>query len=205
MSSTNRCGPCSTCGTRESRAGSCAQRGVARPLRSSRSRSNSRTERAARLSFAIPDCAVAAGDFELRVFSLASRQRMGVKVDAAREYFKQFGGVHVYDAGFHLPYYGPDTDWLHIEIDHSHRLSRSALLPPALQVPNGMNNLPTQSRVFGSTCLHLGRTGGWISRGPPRLPQDAGLARSTCRQSLLRAVPRGTLGTRPLRNGGDAP
>ena len=100
-------------------------------------------------SFEVQDCAIAATDFEIRVYNLTHRQRDGVRVEEARRYFKQFGGVHVYDAGFHFPYYGPDTDWLHIEIDHSHRLSRSQLLPATLQVPNGLNNLPTQSRIFG--------------------------------------------------------
>jgi signal transduction histidine kinase len=100
-------------------------------------------------TFEVDDCAIFESDFEVRIYSLANRQSKGVRVDTAREYFKQFGGVHVYDAGFHLPYYGPDTDWLRIEIDHSHRLSRSNLLPAELQVANGLNNLPTQSRIFG--------------------------------------------------------
>jgi signal transduction histidine kinase len=88
-------------------------------------------------------------EFEIRVFTLKYRQPFGVQIDDAREYFRLFGGVHVYDAGFHLPYYGPDADWLRIEMDHAHRLSRSALLPDELQVPEGISFLPTNSRLFG--------------------------------------------------------
>lgn len=87
--------------------------------------------------------------FEIRVFHLKHRQRYGIQVDQAKQYLNEHGGVHVYDAGFHLPYYGVEHDWLDIEIDHSHRLSRSKLLPQSLQVPEGMNFLPTQSRLFG--------------------------------------------------------
>jgi signal transduction histidine kinase len=99
--------------------------------------------------YEIPDCKLQAAEFEIRVFHLKYKQPSGIRVDEIREYLNRFGGVHVYDSGFHLPYYGPDTDWLKIEIDHSHRLSRSKLLPPELQVPEGMNYLPTQSRLLG--------------------------------------------------------
>jgi len=99
--------------------------------------------------FEIPDCKLRAADFEIRVFHLRYKQPSGIRVDEIREYLNRFGGVHVYDSGFHLPYYGPDTDWLKIEIDHSHRLSRSKLLPAELQTPEGMNFLPTQSRLLG--------------------------------------------------------
>jgi signal transduction histidine kinase len=87
--------------------------------------------------------------FEIRIFHLKYRQPHGLKVEDVRNYLNRFGGVHVYDAGFHLPYYGAESDWLRIEIDHSHRLSRSDLLPDELQVSEGMNYLPTNSRIFG--------------------------------------------------------
>lgn len=87
--------------------------------------------------------------FEIRVFHLKHRQRYGIRIDQAKRYLNEHGGVHVYDAGFHLPYYGVEHDWLDIEIDHSHRLSKSKLLPESLQIPEGMNFLPTQSRLFG--------------------------------------------------------
>jgi signal transduction histidine kinase len=102
-----------------------------------------------RTSYPIDDCPLHSVEYEIRVYSLTGRQRQGIKVGEARDYFRQFGGVHIYDAGFHLPYYGPETDWLGVEMDHSHRLSGSRLLPDAFQVPKGLNNLPTNSRLFG--------------------------------------------------------
>ncbi|MDY7229031.1 ATP-binding protein [Hyalangium rubrum] len=96
-------------------------------------------------------------DFEIRIFHLKYRQAQGVKVYDAREYLNFFGGVHVYDAGFHLPYYGRHQDWLDIERDHSHRLSTSKLLPDDLQVSAGLNNLPTQSRIFGVVHVNTGK------------------------------------------------
>lgn len=88
-------------------------------------------------------------DFEIRVFELHNRQPYGIKVDEAREYLHRNGGVHVYDAGFNLPYYGPDTDWLGIDADHAARRSRSQLLPDSLQVEGGMEYLPPNGRMFG--------------------------------------------------------
>lgn len=102
-----------------------------------------------RISYVLQECSIDVLDFEIRVFALANRQPYGVTVGEARKYLRRFGGVHVYDAGFHMPYYGPDTDWLHIEIDHSHRLSRSKLLPEDLRAPDGLRFLPTNSRLFG--------------------------------------------------------
>jgi signal transduction histidine kinase len=96
-----------------------------------------------------PNSSLHAAQFEIRIFHLMRRQKHGISVGMAREYLYEHGGVHVYDAGFHLPYYGPENDWLDIEIDHSHRLNRSKLLPDSLQVPRGMNFLPTQSRLLG--------------------------------------------------------
>jgi len=99
----------------------------------------------------VPHCRVDAVEFEVRIYYLWGKQRAEVSVSEAREYFGQFGGIHVYDAGFHLPYYGLNTDWLGIEADHSHRLNESKLLPKALQegVSRGLNFLPTQERIFG--------------------------------------------------------
>jgi signal transduction histidine kinase len=95
-------------------------------------------------------------NFEIRIFNLKHRQPHGIRVDDARAYFNEFGGVHVYDSSFHLPYYGADTDWLAIEMDHSHRLSRSELLPQSLQVKDGLNFLPTNSRIFGVVNVDTG-------------------------------------------------
>ena len=101
------------------------------------------------IEYTVQDCPLYFTEFEIRVYALAGKQKYGIKVGEARSYFNEFGGVHIYDAGFHLPYYGPDTDWLQTEMDHSHRLSRSKLLPESLQVQGGLNNLPTMSRLFG--------------------------------------------------------
>ena len=94
--------------------------------------------------------------FEIRVFTLTGRQPQGIRVEEARDYLNRFGGVHVYDAGFHMPYYGPETDWLRVEFDHSHRLSRSQLLPNELQVSDGLNYLPTNSRLYGVVRVDTG-------------------------------------------------
>lgn len=117
----------------------------------------------AKREYSVPDCRLNAAEFEVRIFHLQYRQPFGIRVDDAREYLKRFGGVHVYDAGFHLPYYGPDSDWLHIEIDHSHRLSRSQLLPDELQVAEGLNYLPTQARLYG--VVHVNTSGERESSG----------------------------------------
>ena len=78
------------------------------------------------------------------------RQKFGIKVDEAREYFAEHGGVHVYDGNFRLPYYGlPTSDWLKLEYDHSHRKTVSELLPKEIQVRRALNDLPTLGRVLG--------------------------------------------------------
>lgn len=100
-------------------------------------------------TYKIPRCALGSADFEIRIYKWEGRQPAGIRVKIAREYFNKYGGVHVYDSGFHLPYYGADHDWLDIEKSHSHRLSRSSLLPDELQVKRGMTFLPTQSRIWG--------------------------------------------------------
>lgn len=109
-----------------------------------------------RHEYLVPNCPLHRCDYEIRIFSLYHKQRYGVQVEEARRYLKAYGGVHIYDAGFHLPYYGPDTDWLKTEIDHSHRLSASKLLPEELQVDRALNNLPTISRLYGMVNVSTG-------------------------------------------------
>ena len=88
--------------------------------------------------------------FQIRIYDLSGRQKFGIKVGEAREYFKRHGGVHVYDGGFRLPYYGlPESDWLKLEYDHSHRQYVSKLLPEEIQVFRALNDLPTLGRVLG--------------------------------------------------------
>jgi signal transduction histidine kinase len=95
-------------------------------------------------------------DWEIRVYDLSGRQAGGVSVHDMREYFEKYGGVMVYDAGFRLPYYGAANDWLGLEFDHSHRRSRSQLLPEHLQVSRALNDLPTQGRIFGIVNVNTG-------------------------------------------------
>ena len=95
-------------------------------------------------------------DFEIRIFKLQGRQPDRIGVGEARLYFSEFGGVHVYDSGFRLPYYGIKQDWLDIQLDHSHRLSVSNLLPKELNVPLAMHDLPTAKRIFG--IVHINTT-----------------------------------------------
>lgn len=96
-------------------------------------------------------------EFEVRIFKLYGKQPGGIPVDEARGYFKEFGGVHVYDSAFRLPYYGIEQDWLGIQLDHSHRKSISRLLPSHLNVPLAMHDLPTMERVFGVVKINTSR------------------------------------------------
>ena len=121
------------------------------------------------LTYPVPNCKLQAVEFEIRVFHFQYRQPRGIKVEDARRYLKDFGGVHVYDAGFHLPYYGAETDWLGIEMDHSHRLSRSKLLPEALQVAGGLSSLPTNSRLYGVVHVNTSRERDLSGDGPDYL------------------------------------
>ena len=102
-------------------------------------------------------CLIDTLEFEIRIFTLQHRQPYGIPVRLAREYMAQWGGVHVYDAGFRIPYAGPDSDWLKLEFDHSHRLTQSQLLPDELNVPMGLNYLPTNSRVLGIVNIDTAR------------------------------------------------
>ena len=103
------------------------------------------------------DSLIDSASWEIRVFNLSGRQPGGIDVKTAREYFEKFGGVQVYDAGFRLPYYGVDQDWLGIEFDHSHRRNKSNLLPERLQVRRALNDLPTQGRLFGVVSINTGK------------------------------------------------
>jgi len=101
-------------------------------------------------------------DFEVRIFKLTGRQKYGIKVDDARDYLFEYGGVPVYDGGFRLPYYGSaENDWLHIEFDHSHRRFISQLLPKELQDrytrTQRLRFLPTLGRVFGVVNVSTSR------------------------------------------------
>jgi len=102
------------------------------------------------------------GDFEIRIFKLQYRQPHGIKVAEARDYFWKYGGVHVYDGGFRLPYYGdPENDWLGIELEHAHRRFVSDLLPEEFQAryaeTERLRYLPTLGRVFAVVNVNTSR------------------------------------------------
>lgn len=99
------------------------------------------------------DNCVHKANYEIRIFDLRGKQRFNIPVKEARGYMREYGGVHVYDAGFHLPYYGSQQDWLGIEQDHAQRLHRSQLLPEELQVTRALNDLPTNARIFGAAFI----------------------------------------------------
>lgn len=89
--------------------------------------------------------------FELRFYDLQGRQPSGIRVQDARDYLKGFGGVHIYDTGFRLPFYGQkDNDWLLISYDMSRRVTVSELLPPDIQEPRMMLYLPQWNQVLGA-------------------------------------------------------
>ena len=102
-------------------------------------------------------CLIDRLEFEIRIFTLHNRQPYGISVQQARDYLAEWGGVHVYDAGFRIPYAGPEADWLNLEFDHSHRLTQSKLLPDELNVRMGLNFLPTNSRVLGVVDIDTAR------------------------------------------------
>ncbi len=103
------------------------------------------------------DSVIDSAKWQIRVFKLSGRQPGGIDVRTARDYFAKFGGVMVYDAGFRLPYYGVEQDWLRIEFDHSHRKNKSSLLPERLHVRRALNDLPTQGRLLGVVRIDTGR------------------------------------------------
>ena len=102
-------------------------------------------------------CLLGNFEFEIRIFTLHNRQPYGIPVQQARDYLADWGGVHIYDAGFRIPYAGTEADWLNLEFDHSHRLTKSKLLPEELNVRMGLNFLPTNSRVLGVVNIDTAR------------------------------------------------
>ena len=100
---------------------------------------------------------LSSASFDIRVFDLRGKQRFGINVEQARSYLNEFGGVHVYDGGFRIPFSGPEADWLRVEFDHAHRLSRSQFLPAGLTENlnfDAMTHLPTNSRLFGVVQIY---------------------------------------------------
>ena len=128
-------------------------------------------------------CLIDSLEFEIRIFTLQRRQPFGIPVQRAREYMGQWGGVHIYDAGFRIPYAGPGADWLNLEIDHSHRLAQSRLLPLELNVQMGLNHLPTNSRVLG--VVHIDTTHEARVADPNCIPSNQHLQIQVSRDRLV--------------------
>lgn len=118
-----------------------------------------------RLKVALERCLVHHADIEIRVYSLKYRQPRGLSVGDLRDYFGKWGGVHVYDTGFRLPYYGPDVDWLETEEGYGRRLSTSKLLPASENVRNGLQYLPPNNNMFGQVRIS---TNDELNQPPPR-------------------------------------
>lgn len=108
-------------------------------------------------TYSVPACRVHEAEFEIRVFNLQNRQPEGVGVAQARTYLDRWGGVGIYDGTFRLPYYGPEQDWLDVDAVHAARLTSSALVPDELQATRGMQNLPSNRRLFGQVRVSTTR------------------------------------------------
>ncbi len=101
-------------------------------------------------SFPLTNAALDEASFRIRVYKLSGKQAAGISVGEARDYFRRFGGVHVYDQAFRLPFYGGEgEDWLRLEYAHSHRLMVSKLVPEELKGNGDLRDLPTNGRIFG--------------------------------------------------------
>lgn len=107
-------------------------------------------ERLGPLSQTIEGSTVDHCEFEIRFYQLKGRQPHGIKVAEAREYVREHGGVHIYDAGFRLPYYGEiENDWLGLTLDHARRIESAELLPEDMTVPGAMTHLPHMHHLIG--------------------------------------------------------
>lgn len=89
-------------------------------------------------------------DFTVHIYRLERMQPKRVPLGELREYLSRFGSVSVYDAGFRLPYYGIESDWLRNAADHARRLNTSSLLPSKWNIDGRyMLDLPEPRRIFG--------------------------------------------------------
>ncbi len=92
--------------------------------------------------------------FEIRIYRLDVKLSAGIKRDDAIDYMERYSGVHVYDEGFQLGYYGDKkNDWVGIETEQSNRILVSDLLPASIQEKYKdtfrLNYLPRMRRVLG--------------------------------------------------------
>ena len=123
--------------------------------------------------------------FEILIFKPEHRQPGGIPVGEMRDYLRNFGNVSVYDAGFRLPYYGPDQDWLRIAVDQGRRLVTSALLPSRLQLDaRYLLDLPAPGRIFGIVEIDTNHERAAAERAEARRPaaKRAGALPGQCLQ-----------------------
>lgn len=135
------------------------------------------------VTYRVPESRVHNMQYEIRVFTLANRQPAGVTVGTARRYLDEYGGVGIYDGSFRLPYYGVDQDWLEIEAEHAARRSVSRLVPDDIAVPRGMQDLPTNRRLFGA--VRVSTTDEAASAEATGEPMDEVLALQVTRDRLV--------------------
>jgi signal transduction histidine kinase len=89
-------------------------------------------------------------DFTIYVYKLEQKQRANVPLEELKDYLARFGSVSIYDAGFRLPYYGIDNDWLRNGAEQAQRKSISQLLPSKWNIEGRyMLDLPEPRRLFG--------------------------------------------------------
>ncbi len=111
----------------------------------------------------ISSCPVESLNFDIAIYSLTGKQPLGITVGTLRSYLQRFGGAGLYDTGFRLPFYGVDTDWLRVQLDHSRRIASSMLLPTDLNVERGLNFLPTNARILGAVNVNTGQERRWVA------------------------------------------
>ena len=114
-----------------------------------------------KVALRVHQCPVNKMRFDIRIFNLQGRQPKNIKVSDARKYLNRFGGIGVYDGVFRLPYYGPEQDWIELEEAHAARRSTSSLLPDELNVSRGLQNLPTNRRVYGRVIVSTADEARW--------------------------------------------
>lgn len=139
-------------------------------------------------SRSIEACWIRAARFDVAVYSPQGRLKRDVRVQDFRDYLDEYGGVRLFDAGFQLPFYGErESDWLGIERDHAHRLSASKLLPADLQLPRGMNYLPTTSRLLGNVEVDTAAEARWVAESvaPQARAEHPPLAIAITRDRLI--------------------
>lgn len=70
--------------------------------------------------------------FTILIYNLVGLQPGRLTVSDLRDFLKEQGNIRIYDAGFRLPFYGPNEDWLRVSADQAGRISKSQLLPDRL-------------------------------------------------------------------------